>query len=116
MDNSYCTDNVLDSKVDTYSCGETTLCDVDPCVIDHIATSGHKQEDVDPTTGQNQTIDPIVHTGTLECVDVDESDSDSIASSEETVKCTVKFFYKAIRLGMITAGIQVFDTQHRTHF
>ena len=76
VDNSYCTDNVLDSSVDTYSCGETTLRDVDPCVTDHTkpggATSGHKQEDVDPTIGQNLTTDP---TETLECVDVDESDS-----------------------------------------
>ena len=53
---------------------------VDQCVVEPGgATTGYKQ---DSDIGQNLTIDPIEHTGTLELVD--ESDSDSIASSEET--------------------------------
>ena len=49
------------------------MCIRDRCDVDSKpggATSGQKQEDVDPTIGQNPTIHPIVRTGTLECVDL----------------------------------------------
>ena len=78
MDNSHCTDRVLVDRDPTMDLGSTDPLSVDshvdPCIVEPGgATTGHKQ---DSDIGQNLTIDPVVHTGTLELVD--ESDSDSI--------------------------------------
>ena len=63
-------------------CAVHTLLFTVQCVVEPGgATTGHKQ---DSDIGQNLTNDPIVHTGTLSLELVEESDSDSISSSEET--------------------------------